>query len=171
MRSRWLFPLAGLALVSTLNGACGQSNLAVDAAESRDASTTNPDVESGGDAFPDAGESADGAPATPDGILADFMAIVPCLDPTAYADSPPSVSTPGNAYSPACLRVAVGSTVTIEASVAHPLEPRGGGTPGNPIPAQIDSARVMFGTPGFYPFLCPEHVDQGMLGVIWVTAK
>jgi plastocyanin len=29
---------------------------------------------------------------------------------------------------------------------------------------------VSFPTPGFYPFLCPEHVDQGMLGVVWVTA-
>ncbi len=80
-----------------------------------------------------------------------------------------SIGTLGNMYSPACARVQAGSSVTIEASVTHPLEPRAGGSVGNPIPPQTSNATVVFTTPGFYPFLCPEHVDQGMIGVVWVT--
>jgi plastocyanin len=117
---------------------------------------------SGGDAAV-AGDGA--ADATP----ADFVAIVPCLEPGAYVTGGDAIGTLGNAYSPACLRVRAGSSVSIEASVTHPLEPRPGGSAGNPIAQQNSNATVVFATPGVYPFLCPEHVDQGMLGVVWVT--
>ena len=77
-------------------------------------------------------------------------------------------TTADHRYIPACARVAAGATLTIEASAAHPVQARAGGSAGNPIPAQSDPATVTFPTPGFYPFLCPEHVDQGMVGVVWV---
>jgi plastocyanin len=112
----------------------------------------------------DTGAVADlGAPSPP------FVPIVPCDRAASYVDGTASVETNLVAYQPQCLRVRVGSFVTIEASVAHPLEPRPGGSPGNPIPMQNSRATISFPTPGFYPFQCPEHVDQGMLGVVWVT--
>jgi plastocyanin len=106
--------------------------------------------------------------AAADQIPANFVAILPCPAPAAFAPATQVSTTVDNRYSPACVRVAAGGSVTIEASVAHPLEARPGGSPGNPIPQQTAPATVSFPTPGFYPFFCPEHVDQGMLGVVWV---
>jgi plastocyanin len=51
------------------------------------------------------------------------------------------------------------------------LAPRAGGSPDSPIKDQTATAPLTFTKPGFYPFECVEHVDQGMLGVIWVTAQ
>ena len=99
---------------------------------------------------------------------ANFVAIAPCPDPGAYVAAAQVSTTADNRYIPACARVAAGATLTIEASAAHPVQARAGGSAGNPIPAQSDPATVAFPTPGFYPFLCPEHVDQGMVGVVWV---
>lgn len=120
---------------------------------------------------PDSADAAGPADAAVDAWPADFVAIAPCPEPAAYVATSLSISTLANQYSPACLRVPAGSIVTIEASVTHPLEPRPGGSAGNPIPAQLGDATVVFATPGLYPFVCPEHVDQGMLGVVWVTAR
>jgi plastocyanin len=130
-----------------------------------------PDVMTMADAGADGsgGDAAVAGDAAADATPADFVAIVPCLEPGAYVTGGAAIGTLGNAYSPACLRVRAGSSVSIEASVTHPLEPRPGGSASNPIPQQNSNATVVFATPGVYPFLCPEHVDQGMLGVVWVT--
>jgi plastocyanin len=140
-------------------------------AASVDGAHDAPDMAVPADTGGAADADADGviADAAADAVPADFVAIVPCLQAGAYASGAIRVGTLGNAYNPACLRVQAGSTVSIEASVTHPLEPRAGGSAGNPIPQQNSDATVLFTTPGFYPFLCPEHVDQGMLGVVWVT--
>jgi len=106
--------------------------------------------------------------AAPDAAPANFVAITPCPDPGAYTAATQVSTTADNRYIPACARVAAGATLTIEASAAHPIQARAGGSGGNPIPAQSDPATITFPTPGFYPFLCPEHVDQGMIGVVWV---
>jgi plastocyanin len=100
-----------------------------------------------------------------------FVAIAPCARPEQYATAtgPAVVSTQAMSYSPACLRVVAGTLVTIVGSLEHPLEPRALGSPGNPIPQQQATARVLFPTPGFFAYQCPEHVDVGMLGVVWVT--
>jgi plastocyanin len=99
-----------------------------------------------------------------------FIAIAPCATPAAYVRTPLVVNTLVSSYDPPCLRLPAGSRVQIEASTVHPLEPRPGGSPANPITAQIATTTFTFPAPGFYPFLCPEHVDQGMLGVVWVTS-
>jgi plastocyanin len=97
-----------------------------------------------------------------------FLAIAPCADPAVYVTGVTSVATTGSSYSPMCLRVPVGTSVTIEASIEHPLQPRPGGTPGNPIEERQHTASVVFSAPGVFPFQCPEHLGDGMIGVIWV---
>jgi plastocyanin len=98
-----------------------------------------------------------------------FMPLSPCETPVSYVQGSTSVGVQGLRYDPRCLRVASGTTVAIHASVEHPLQPASGGSPGNPIPPSSADARVSFPAPGFYPFLCAEHIDSGMAGVIWVT--
>jgi plastocyanin len=123
-----------------------------------DAAETGADAamqDSGSDPEPDAGGP--------------FTAIAPCLTASTYVTTPRVVSTGAHEYLPPCLRVPAGASVQIEASAVHPVEPRAGGSTGNPITGQLGTTTVTFPTPGFYPFLCPEHVDQGMIGVIWVT--
>ncbi len=39
-----------------------------------------------------------------------------------------------------------------------------------PARRQSSLATVALPAAGFYPYFCPEHVDQNMRGVIWVTA-
>jgi plastocyanin len=101
--------------------------------------------------------------------MAPFVALSPCETPASYVQGPTSVGVQGLRYDPRCLRVAAGATVAIHASVEHPLQPASGGSPGNPIPPSSADARVTFPSPGFYPFLCVEHIDSGMAGVIWVA--
>jgi plastocyanin len=161
------------ATAGLMTSACGGGSTAM-----QDAAVDATPIDSGGEVTTEVGMDApdDSSPAAPDGatdasadqIPAHFVAIVPCPDPAAYAAATQVSTTVDNRYSPACVRIAAGGSVMIEASVAHPLEARPGGSPGNPIPSQTAPATVSFPTPGFYPFLCPEHVDQGMLGVVWV---
>jgi plastocyanin len=112
--------------------------------------------------------SADGGP--PDGPpLAGFAPHAPCLEADRYVSGPAAVTISGLTYQPACLRVPRGASVIIEASAIHPLEPGPGGAPGSPIPQQNSAVTVTFGQAGFFPYFCPEHSDQNMRGVIWVT--
>jgi plastocyanin len=104
-----------------------------------------------------------------DAVAAPFLAIPPCLTPDSYVTGAATVATASVSYSPACLRVTVGATVTIDASSMHPLEPRPQGTPGTPISARFTPTSITFPAAGFYPYQCPEHVDEGMRGVIWVS--
>jgi len=158
-----------IAAAGLVTGACGCSS----PAPTQDAAAADVTADVAGGAPADSPSPRDVAAdlatdATADQIPANFVAIAPCPDPGAYTAATQVSTTVDNRYSPACVRVAAGGSVTIEASVPHPLEARPGGSPGNPIPSQTAPATVSFPTPGFYPFLCPEHVDQGMLGVVWV---
>jgi plastocyanin len=85
------------------------------------------------------------------------------------------ISTSGMSYTPKCLRIKAGSTVTIQAGGHHPL---------SAMP-DIDGARNPFATtmsasqpqtrkmdqPGIYGYFCENHGDKtgsGMAGVIVV---
>jgi plastocyanin len=99
-----------------------------------------------------------------------FMELPPCLQPERYIAGGTAVATVELTYQPACLRVSPGTNVTIQASALHPLEPGAGGSSDNPIPHQNTPVTITFSRPGFFPFFCPEHSDQNMRGVIWVTS-
>lgn len=124
----------------------------------------------GGDGGPagDAGVADAGAG---DSGAAAFMAITPCLTRESYVTGPTSVAASGTSYSPPCLRVPPGTSVVIEASPVHSLNPRPPGSAGTPIPSQLATTTVVFPNPGFYPYQCPEHADQSMFGVIWVSSE
>jgi plastocyanin len=137
-----MLPAAALLLGASLVVGCGSSSATSDA----DA------VASGGDA---------GA----------FTAIAPCTTVSSYMTGATTIMTTANfTYSPACLKVAAGSSVTIQASAVHPLSGLTTGTANNPIPAGGKTAdqMVTFTTPGFYPFHCDVHFGIGMSGVVWV---
>jgi plastocyanin len=80
-------------------------------------------------------------------------------------------------YSPPCLAVAAGQSVTFSGDfTAHPLEagvaPGAGGTGSadNPIPSTStgSSLTVAFPTAGTYPYFCVRHASLGMYGAIRV---
>lgn len=107
-----------------------------------------------------------------------FMALAPCNAESDYVTGnmitfPTTVSP--MVYTPNCLRVAAGTTVTWMGNfMVHPLAPSTRGTVPNPIPlmATGTTQTVTFTTPGFYPFYCTAHGTNegtGMAGVVWVT--
>ena len=100
-----------------------------------------------------------------------FTAIAPCTDMTSYVSGMTTIMTTADfKYSPACLKVSSGTTVTIQASTTHPLSGLSTGTANNPIPtggSTTDQA-VTFSAAGFYPFRCDMHFSIGMIGVVWV---
>ncbi len=80
-------------------------------------------------------------------------------------------------YSPKCLMIAAGQSVTFSGSFSsHPLTPgvapdsSGTASPNNPIPATSSgsSLTVSFPNPGTYPYYCALHFAAGMTGVIQV---
>ena len=82
-------------------------------------------------------------------------------------------------YSPRCITIAAGQTVTFTGDFsAHPLSPGTGpmatdaGTAGTPIPRQdnntVPMVTVNFPTVGDYPYFCVSHYAAGMVGVIHV---
>ena len=85
--------------------------------------------------------------------------------------------SPGFGYSPACMIVGVGQSVTWSGPFdLHPLSPGSApslmmaGSPDNPIQrvSTGSNATVAFPTPGVYPYFCEQHYAGGMSGVIWV---
>jgi plastocyanin len=86
--------------------------------------------------------------------------------------------TLGLVYSPACMEIAAGQTVTFSGDFStHPLAPgtgptaSGAGSPNNPIATPAPTAATApftFPTAGTYPFYCKVHVGSGMAGVIKV---
>ena len=111
--------------------------------------------------------SARDAPAND--VPANFVAIAPCPDPAAYAAATQVSTTADNRYSPACVRVAAGGDGDNRGEHRPPTAKRARAARrvirSRP---RRDPATVAFPTPGFYPFLCPEHVGEGMVGVVWV---
>ena len=146
-----------------------RSGATQDAAPADVAVTVDAATDGGADASGDSPSAQDAAAdAAPDDVPANFVAIAPCPDPGAYAAAAQVSTTADNRYSPACARVAAGATLTIEASAAHPRASARGrlGRQSDPGPERPRDGDVP--DAGFYPFLCPEHVDEGMVGVVWV---
>ena len=79
-------------------------------------------------------------------------------------------------YTPACITIAVGQTVTFSGTfTSHPLRPGVGanataGSPNNPIVATATGATkaITFPTAGFYPYNCQTHDGMNMNGVVQV---
>jgi plastocyanin len=114
-----------------------------------------------------------------------FMAVLPCPTESAYMTGPTTVNfgliDGGFNYSPKCLKVSAGSSVTFSGDFSsHPLEPSAlrGTLTGNPITSTSAVAdggttkTFAFPTPGFYAYFCQFHdsTDSGMFmsGVVWV---
>ena len=88
----------------------------------------------------------------------------------------------GLAYSPKCLTISAGQSVTFVGDTTrgsnfafHPLRPGGAvgsdpGSSGNPIAAQSSGSTytVAFPTPGTYGYFCQEHESMGMYGAVQV---
>jgi plastocyanin len=86
------------------------------------------------------------------------------------------VVTKGSSYYPRCLKVKVGSTVSIQATRRHPLEAMadigGAGNPfGDSRSFEVTQTRLME-QPGVFGYFCTDHGDasgEGMAGIIWVV--
>ena len=86
------------------------------------------------------------------------------------ADLESSVAVQGFSYTPRCLKVVVGSQVTIAASGHHPLAPQAQGN--NPIMETENTQTYEFNEPGVFGYFCTRHGDEdgtGMAGSIWVV--
>lgn len=137
-----------------------------------DAGLEHPD----GGPGPDGGAPTDGsAPTDADAPLdaepPPFQAIEPCGEPGDYVDGTYIASYDSLEYDPPCLRVRRGVAVTIEATDAHPLASRAGGSPSNPFPSSpaTSTVSITFDAPGFYPYVCTLHSSLGMIGVVQVV--
>lgn len=126
-----------------------------------------------------------GAPASPsgdeplplNGCKADSF-----VDLSAEADERVvQIGVDGLLYTPRCILIAVGQTVTFDGSLsAHPLAPGnaddpGAGSPNNPITflSSGSSAEFTFDEPGTFPYFCELHGfsnGKGMSGAIYVRA-
>ena len=114
------------------------------------------------------------------GSSANFMAVPPCTAESNYMTGTTINFPAGTAdfnYSPKCLKVTAGATVTFSGDfTAHPLEPstHRGTLTGNPITATGTGTTKSFDfpTPGYYAYYCAFHGPSdgatGMVGVIWV---
>jgi len=117
-----------------------------------------------------AGSTDSGAGGSTDSGVS-FVAIAPCTDATTYTTGATTVMTTTDLkYSPACLKVAKGATITIQASDTHPLSGLTTGSSDNPIPTGGKTAdqSVTFPSAGFFPYHCDNHYTIGMAGVVWV---
>jgi plastocyanin len=80
------------------------------------------------------------------------------------------ITTAGHTYAPKCLRVKVGTAVTIAGSNVHPLQGVGADNPIFSAAGPSTSAKtVTFTKPGVYGFYCENHGDEqgnGMAGAI-----
>jgi plastocyanin len=113
-----------------------------------------------------------------DMAMGGFMALAPCNSAADYKSGTTTITfggAAGLAYSPQCLSVARGTTVTFSGSFSsHPLSASTRGTSGNPIPKTSTgtSATVTFNAAGFFPYFCTVHGSDsgaGMAGVVQVT--
>jgi len=88
-------------------------------------------------------------------------------------------STPAFSYSPACVKVSAGTSVTFQGATAadtfavHPLTPGTNcvaDTTNNPITAQSSGASTSFtfANAGTFPYFCAVHCSVGMKGAVYV---
>jgi plastocyanin len=108
-----------------------------------------------------------------------YQAFAGCTWETSVAATQVTISPPAS-YSPACVRVTAGSTLTIQASAMHPLEgmTKNGDSPnpiaqGQPSTGYLQDATFTFPTAGSYGFFCNVHGSDTakggtMTGVVYV---
>lgn len=93
------------------------------------------------------------------------------------AEATITIESLGVKYTPRCVRVSAGTTVTFESDFEpHPL--RGGEVvgdegvvdPNSPITPQDEGTTASFvlNEPGEFPYFCKYHISLGMFGTIWV---
>lgn len=176
-----------LALLPLLAGCGDMAHDATDAAshEGHDAAdvgmtdvgaaTDQPTAVDVGTADPDAGAAADATATVP--LLNDCAASA-YVDRTGDGDERTVVPRGTTGYTPRCLTVRAGQTVTFSMSfTTHPLVPGvphgsgAGATTPTPIEAQRAGTTyaVAFAGAGFYPFYCNVHGHVGMAGVVRVV--
>jgi len=89
-----------------------------------------------------------------------------------------TISFPGFAYGPPCMKIRVGQTVTWSGDLGfHPLRPGAivnnlpMAQPGNPIPPTSAGATVSatFAAAGDVGYYCANHFPGGMFGAIYVV--
>jgi plastocyanin len=112
-----------------------------------------------------------------------FMSVAPCAAATDYTTTGTEIDFDmggSTAYTPKCLKVAKGATVTFVSKGGdfgtHPLEPskKRGDTTNNPIKETLTGtmASFTFPTAGYFAYYCKNHgfSDDGsfMAGAIWV---
>jgi plastocyanin len=88
------------------------------------------------------------------------------------ADQVASIAINGRGYTPRCLKVRVGTQVTISASSHHPLAPQAQAL--NPIPDSESTVTVEFLEPGTFGYFCVAHGNdqgEGMAGSILVVEE
>ena len=136
-------------------------------------------IDAGPDAAPDAAIDAAIDAASVDASAADVngCTLATAVDRTA-AGAVRTVTFPSLAYTPPCLRIAVGQSVTWSGDFgSHPLRAGivAGGTatpqPGGPIAdtSSGSTATFAFPTAGIYPYYCAAHgVSSMMTGVVYV---
>jgi plastocyanin len=114
------------------------------------------------------------------GSSANFMAVPPCDVESAYMTGT-TISFPASptdfSYSPKCLKVSAGATVTFSGDFTlHPLLPstHRGTLTGSPITSTATGTTASFDFPtaGYYAYFCGVHGPSdgaaGMVGVVWV---
>jgi plastocyanin len=116
-----------------------------------------------------------GAGSTPD---AGAVAFAGCSPSKAIAAS--KVQAREGTYEPACVQIARGSSLTIEANMMHPLQgmTEHGDTPnpiaeGEPATGYLQDLTVSFPNPGAFGFFCNVHGSDtsaagSMTGVVYV---
>lgn len=166
-------PLLTFALCASLT-ACASANPTINDAAAEAAVDTGvgaaPDVTSAADAASDA--SAPSFPTLNDCAEAEYV------DLTAPMAARTVVPMGSTGYTPRCLTIAAGQSVTFSMDfTVHPLAAGiahgssvGASSP-NPIAAQTTGSMysAQFATPGFYPFKCSTHQHVGMAGVVRVV--
>jgi plastocyanin len=148
--------LAWLAAAALLAVGCG------------DTTSNGGDMSGGSDMAMAGGDMATFGPA-PCTKMTDYMAISGTSTTVMFGGAL------GDSYSPKCLSVKTGTTVTWMGDfTSHPLRPSTRGTTGNPIMATSSgtSTSFTFGAVGFFPWFCLNHGSDsgaGMSGVVQVT--
>jgi plastocyanin len=116
---------------------------------------------------------------TPRFFRVDFFTLVSCASNFAGCSTWTDATAPGAGrtisfgsffYSPACLKIAAGQTVTFSGSFgSHPLSPQ---CQAMSVMGNVNSGTVLqytFTAPGFYNYQCGFHGGLGMQGNIWVV--
>jgi plastocyanin len=148
---------------------------------SGDSSSTTPGTGGGGGGGGGTGGGGGGGGGGTGGAGLPFMAVAPCSTEAAYTTTGTTITFPVTSvdlnYSPKCLQVTAGSTVTFNGEFgSHFFAPSAtrGTLTGNPMTntSSGTTASFAFPTPGFYAYYCQFHGfdgdGSGMTGVIWV---